>query len=86
MVRDYPEAVDVDELFARHAHLDEDLVDVKGQDYAKRTLLIVAAGCHNVLTLWSISPLASSRDVEFVRIADLRIEPLNVISFVLCAR
>ena len=46
-----PEAVDLDDLFAQHSHLEEDFVDVKGQDYAKRGLLIAAAGSHNVLMI-----------------------------------
>ena len=37
-----PEAVDLDDLFAQHSHMEEDFVDVKGQDYAKRALLIAA--------------------------------------------
>jgi magnesium chelatase family protein len=47
-----PESVDLDDLFAQHSHMDEDFVDVKGQDYAKRALLIAASGCHNVLMFW----------------------------------
>jgi len=46
-----PEAVDLDDLFAQHSHMEEDFVDVKGQDYAKRALLIAAAGSHNVLMI-----------------------------------
>ena len=33
-----PESVDLDDLCAQHFHIDEDFVDVKGQDYAKRPL------------------------------------------------
>jgi len=46
-----PKAVDLAQVFATQSHYEEDFIDVKGQDYAKRALVIAAAGAHNVLMI-----------------------------------
>ncbi|MBM3994941.1 MAG: YifB family Mg chelatase-like AAA ATPase, partial [Planctomycetes bacterium] len=78
-----PIKAQIDDLFKKLNHYDIDFADVRGQDYAKRALVVAASGGHNVLMIGSpgsgktmltrrmptiLPPLTPSESLETTRI------------------
>jgi hypothetical protein len=49
-----PVAVRLDDLMQQLGIYDVDFSDVRGQEYAKRALVVAASGGHNVITVWTV--------------------------------